>query len=204
VAARDKSWTARTERTLTRAEHPGTAVEWDGRVYEVRDAIPAPDGSVRYRLAPWEDRHAIRRMERYDALSEEIREVERRDRRRDHEKRRLTILLAPLAGLLPRDVQKRMERNFGAPSIAMTISSAAPFLAVGFLGLFAFLVGMAGGTVPFPRWLAPPLPIAMYFFLESAARLMSAVAAGEPLGSLAIELVYAIDRAVRGAPGGVR
>jgi hypothetical protein len=204
VAARDKSWTGRTERTLTRAEHPGTAVEWGGRVYEVHDVMPASDGSVLYRLAPWEDRHAIRRMERYDALSEEIREIERRDRRRDHEKRRLTILLAPLAGLLPRDVQKRMERDFGAPSIAMTISSAAPLFAVGFLGLFAHLVGMAGGTAPLPGWLAPPLPIAMYLFLESAGRLMSAMATGEPLGSLAIELAYAILRAVRGDPGAVR
>jgi hypothetical protein len=197
VAARDKSWTARTERTLTRAEHPGTAVEWDGRVYEVRDAIPASDSSIRYRLAPWEDRHAIRRMERYDAASEEIREIERRDRRLDHEKRRLTILLAPLAGLLPRDVQKRMERDFGAPAIAMTIASAAPLFAIGFLGLFAFLVGMVGGAVPFPGWLAPPLPIAMYLFLESAARLMSALASGEPLGSLVVELAYAFDRTAR-------
>src|SRR5262245_56167599 len=157
-----------------RAEHPGTAVEWDGRVWEVRDAIPAADGSIRYRFAPWEDRHAIRRMERYDAVSEEIREIEHRDRRRDDEKRRLTILLAPLAGLLPRDVQKRMERDFGAPAITMTISSAAPLFVVGFLGLVGVLVGMVGATLPLPGWLAPPAPIAAYLFLESAARLMSA------------------------------
>jgi hypothetical protein len=180
---------------MTRAEHPGTAVEWDGRVWEVRDAIPAADGSVRYRLAPWEERHAIRRMERYDAVTEEIREVERRDHRRDSEKRRLSILLAPLAGLLPRDVQKRMERDFGAPAIAMTISSAAPLFAIGFLGVVGILIGMAGATMPLPRWLAPSPVIAVYLFLESAGRLMSAVASGEPLGNLGIELAYALARA---------
>ena len=161
----------------------------------MRDAIPAADGTIRYRLVPWDDRHAIRRMERYDETSEEIRRIERRDRRRDREKRRLAILLAPLAGLLPRDVQKRMERDFGAPANAMTIASAAPLLVVGFLGLFAFLVGLAGGTVPMPSWLAPPLPLAMYLFLESAGRLMSAVASQEPLGSLVVELAYALERA---------
>lgn len=160
----------------------------------MRDAIPAADGTIRYRLVPWDDRHAIRRMERYDAVSEEIREIERRDRRRDYDKRRLAILLAPLAGLLPRDVQKRMERDFGAPANAMTIASAAPLLVVGFLGLFAFLAGMAGATVPLPGWLAPPLPLAMYLFLESAARIMSAVASQEPLGSLPVELAWALYR----------
>jgi len=204
VAATSKSWTARTARTLTVAEHPGTAVEWGGRVYEVRDAIPAADGSIRYRLSPWDDRHAIRRMDRYDAVTEEIREIERSDLHRDREQRRLTILLAPLAGLLPRDVQKRMERDFGAPAIAMTISSAVPLFAIGFLGIIGILVGMAGATIPLPRWLAPPPALAIYLFLESAARLMSAIGSGEPLGDLIVELAYALARAVRNPSGSGR
>ena len=204
TAAVSKGWTARTARTLTVAEHPGTAVEWDGSVYEVRDAVPDADGSIRYRLRPWDDRHAIRRMERYDAVTEEIREIERRDRRRDLEKRRLSILLAPLAGFLPRDVQKRMERDFGAPAIAMTIASAAPLFAIGFLGVMAILVGMVGATMPLPGWLAPSPPVAFYLFLSSAARLMSAVASGEPLGDFGVELVYAMARAVRSSSGAGR
>jgi len=114
-----KAWAPRSARTLTVAEHPGTAVEWEGRLYEVRDAAPTPDGGMRYRLLPWEDRHAIRRMERYDAVTEEIRETERRDRRGDLAKRQLSLLLAPLAGLLPGEIQKKMERDFGAPAIAL-------------------------------------------------------------------------------------
>ena len=64
-----KAWLARRERTLTTAEYPGTAVEWQGEVFEVVRAEPQADGSVRYRLAPWPEAHAIRRMERYDTAS---------------------------------------------------------------------------------------------------------------------------------------
>jgi hypothetical protein len=194
-----KSWTPRAPRTLTRSEHPGTAVEWAGVLYEVRDAIPDAGGGMRYVLAPWEQKHAIRRMERYDAVTEEIREGERRDRRRDYGKRRLAILLAPLAGLLPGEVQKRMERDFGAPAVLMTTASALPLFVVGFLGLVGVLVAMAGATLPLPNWLAPPAPVAIYLFGESALRLSSAIGSGEPMGTLWAALGLAAWRAARSA-----
>lgn len=192
-----KSWTPRAARTLTSSEHPGTAVEWEGLLYEVRDAIPGADGGIRYALAPWEEKHAIRRMERYDAVTEEIREAERRDRRRDFEKRRLSILLAPLAGLLPGEVQKRMERDFGASAVLMTTASALPLFIVGFLGLVGVIVGMAGATLPLPSWLAPPAPLAVYLFGESALRLSSAIGSGEPMGTLWAALGLAAWQAAR-------
>jgi hypothetical protein len=192
-----KSWTPRGARTLTSPEHPGTAVEWDGRILEVLDADPAAGGGIRYRLAAWEERHAIRRLERYDEVSESIREGDRRDRRRDFGKRRLAILLAPLAGLLPADIQNKMERDFGAPALKMTIASAVPLFFIGFLGLVAFLVGNAGGTMDLPGWIAPPLPIAAYLFGESALRLASAIAGQEPIGSLPVALGFAIWQSVR-------
>lgn len=195
-----KSWTPRTVRTHTSAEHPGTAVEWDGALYEVREAEPQKDGGMRYALLPWEEGHAIRRLERYDAASEEIREGERRDRRRDVRLRRLAILFAPLLGLLPGEVQKKMDRDFGAPATAMTVVSALPLLVVGFLGVFALLVGMAGGTLALPPWMAPPAAIAVYLLIESALRLASAVAAGEPMGTLGAEVVGALLRRTAAAP----
>ena len=191
-----KSWTARSARTLTRAEHPGTAVEWEGRIFEVLDAGPTAGGPMRYRLAAWEDRHAIRRLERYDEVSEAIREGDRRDRRRDFGRRRLAIVLAPLAGLLPADIQKKMERDFGAPALKMTIASAVPLFCIGFLGLVAFLVGNAGGTMDLPGWIAPSLPIASYLFGESALRLASAIAGQEPMGSLPVALGFAVWQSV--------
>ena len=191
-----KSWTPRGARTLTSSEHPGTAVEWNGRIFEVLDADPTAGRGMRYRLAAWEDRHAIRRLERYNEVSETIREGDRRDRRRDFGKRRLAILLAPLAGLLPADFQKKMERDFGAPALKMTIASAVPLFCIGFLGLVAFLVGNAGGTMDLPGWIAPSLPIAAYLFGESALRLASAIAGQEPMGSLPVAIAFAVWQSV--------
>jgi hypothetical protein len=193
----EKAWTARSAKTLRTAEYPGTAVEWDGRIFEVLDAEPNAGGGVRYRLAAWPENHAIRRLERYDAASEEIRAGDRRDRRGDAGKRRLAILLSPLAGLLPAEVQKKMERDFGAPALKMTIASAVPLFVIGSLGLVAFLVGNAGGALDLPGWIAPSLPIAAYLFGESALRMASAIAGQEPMGSLAVVLALAAWRSLR-------
>ncbi len=186
-----KAWLPRRERTLTTAEYPGTAVEWAGRVFEVRRAEPLPGGGIRYRLAPWTEGHAIRRMERYDEASEGARAGVQDSRRAGLLRRRLSILFAPLAGLLPGAVQKEMESEFGAPSIAMTISSAAPLFVVGFLGVFQQFIGGLGGGLGLPGWLTPPFPLALYLVIESALRLGSAVAMGEPMGSLPIVVAHA-------------
>jgi len=192
-----KSWTARIARTLTTAEHPGTAVEWDGRVWEVVDAMPEPDGGLRYRLAPWEEGHAIRRLERYDAVAEEIREIERQSLRKTVSRRRLAVLLAPLAGLLPAASQKKLERELGVSAVAMTVSSAAPLFVVGFLGVVEVFASLAGASLPLPGWLTPPAPLAVSFFLESAFRLLSAIGSSEPMGSLPVALAVAVRDELR-------
>jgi hypothetical protein len=191
-----KAWTARSDRTLRSAEYPGTAVEWEGRLFEVLGADRTPEGGMLYRLAPWPEHHAIRRLEHYDEVSEELRAADRRDRSRDDGRRRLAVLLSPLAGLLPADIQKKMERDFGAPALLLTIASAVPLFLVGFLGLVAFLIGNAGGTLDTPGWITPSLPIALYLFGESALRLASAIAGQEPMGSLPVVLAVTVWRSV--------
>ncbi len=194
------SWTPRREKTLTTAEYPGTAVEWNGQIFEVRRAQPLPEGGMRYVLAPWEEGHAIRRLERYDAESERGRSATRNDLASRVRRRRASILLAPLAGFLPGNVQKDMESEFGAPAIAMTVASALPLAVIGFLGLLDRLLGMFGGPgtgLGFPVWLAPPYFIALYLFGESALRLGSAMAMGEPMGSFPVVVCYAAWREAR-------
>ena len=120
-------------------------------------------------------------MERYDGASEAARGAEQLDRRERIRRRRLSILFAPLVGLLPGETQKRMEGEFGAPAVAMTIASALPLAVAGFLGLFGHLLGSVGGGLGLPEVLTPPFPVAIYLCMESALRLASAVAAGEPM-----------------------
>ena len=55
-----KGWTARTTKTASRGEHPGTAVQWGEETFEVISADVLPAGGVRYVLAPWPDNEAIR------------------------------------------------------------------------------------------------------------------------------------------------
>lgn len=195
VCPMSKGWDPRTLATTVRPAHPGTTVSWEERLFEVRTAEPLAEGGMRYRLAPWEDGQAIRRFERYDDDTERAREAERQERADGIRKRRRSILLAPLAGLLPGAVQKKMETDFGAPAVAMTIASAIPLFVIGFLGLFRTLLMVLGGLqgVPggdWPRWLAPDFPIALYLTAESALRLGSAIAQGEPMGSLPVVLAY--------------
>src|SRR6267378_2805299 len=76
VARRSKGWLPRVPKTLTSAEHPGTAILWEDRFFEVVTADASAGGSIRYVLEPWRDNHVIRVSEPYDEASEERRAAE--------------------------------------------------------------------------------------------------------------------------------
>jgi hypothetical protein len=61
---RPKGWSGRPDVAGT-AQAPGTAVSWDGAIYEVVRVETAPSGGTRYTLAPWDERQVIRKLERY-------------------------------------------------------------------------------------------------------------------------------------------
>jgi hypothetical protein len=195
-----KGWLARKPKTLTSAEHPGTAVRWDDEIFEVVEAFPGPDGTVRYRLEPWDSRHAIRTVSNYDAASERSRESEQIRRRVSIHKRWLSILFAPVLGHLPGEVQTRMESEFGAPARFMTIASALPLFLLGALGACASQIAAFGGGEVFPSWLTDHPFIAIYLAGESGFRLASAFIQGEPMGSLPGTLIYEAWKALRARP----
>ncbi len=205
-----KGWGGRIQKTLTTSEHPGTAVRWGGEVFEVLQAEALREGGVRYTLAPWEERHAIRVIEAYDEASEQARSQVRVNREAGIWKRRLSILFSPLLGHLPGWLQERMESEFGAPAVAMTVVSALPLLVLGVLGYLFHLAASFGGSLlpgganpsdgghALP-W-TPPLPISLYLLSESGLRMGAAFLQGRPLGSLLGVLGYEIWRALRGLP----
>ena len=203
-----KGWTVRRAGTRTRPEHPGTAVRWGGILLEVIAETPDASGGVVYRLAPWADRHAIRVLEDYDEASEAARAAERARRAAAVQKRRLSLLLAPLLGHLPAETQVLMESEFGAPARAMTIASALPLLALGLVGVLAALIASFGGGAAFAGWPILPLPLAAFLFAESLGRLGYAFVTGEPIGSLAgtifamvLAMVFRGRLADLGSPG---
>lgn len=209
ICREPRGWTARRGRAQTGAEYPGTAVRWETEIFEVVEAIAGRDGTQRYRLEPWPDRHAIRAIQTYDAATPERRSRERSGYRTSVAKRRLAILFAPLLGHLPGPVQKRMESEFGAPALGMTVASALPLFA---LGMVSWLYSMAaaygaglsaGGANPaeggpsIPSLL--PLPLALYLVVESGIRLGLAFVQAGPVGSLPGILVFAIVTGIRGS-----
>ena len=196
TCAVSKGWVCRRAGAQTSAEHPGTAVRWNEGIFEVLEAAALPDGGTRYRLGPWQDRHAIRRIEAYDAASEAARSGERNRRASSIRRRRLALLLAPLLGHLPGAMQKQMELDFGAPAIAMTILSALPLLVIGVLGSLSHIAGTFGAPPLFP-W-APSLPVSVFLTFESAVRIGSAWLQDQPMGSVAGALLVRIAGAFRG------
>ncbi|HTD51952.1 MAG TPA: hypothetical protein VK780_02915 [Thermoanaerobaculia bacterium] len=201
-----KGWIGRKTGTQMSAEHPGTAVRWEDQIFEVVEAAPGQHGGIRYRLAPWEGRHAIRVVAAYDGAAEQARGREQTERRTGIWKRRATILLAPLAGLLPGPVQLRMEGDFGAPARWLTFFSAFPLFVIGVLRILEARLAMMGAGALLPSWLALPIPIAVYLALESAVRLWSLIFAGEPMGSLPGVVAYEAWRLATGrtAPASTR
>lgn len=196
ISPSPKGWRGRSPAVRSRrSAHPGTAVTWDGALYEVTEARPLPSGDVHYFLAPWDETEAIRTLERYDEPSEDARARERIGRAVAVRKRRAAILLAPLLGHLPGPVQEEMESEFGAPANKMTIASAAPLLVLGILGLFAgFARAVGGSPEPLPE---PPLPISLYLALESYFRLSVVATQARPAGSLPGALAWEVWRRVR-------
>lgn len=199
TCALSKGWRARTPRAATSVEHPGSAVEWEEEIFEVREAIPLADGRTRYRLAAWDPRHAIRTLDHYDPAAETGRTAERVERVKDRRSRRMSVLLAPLLGHLPAHVQEDMERQFSARAVGMTIASALPLFIIGFLSFFESVTAGIGSrfsaegaaqlsVFPWLAWL--PAPVGIFLLAESTFRLTSAVAASQPCGSLLGVLGY--------------
>lgn len=195
LCAASKGWRPRSAAESRRAEHPGTAVAWQGEVFEVVAAEPLPDGGARYALAPWREDLAIRSLERYDAASEVERAAERRRSAAEPGKRRIALLLSPLLGHLPGAVQESMEHELGLSATRMTVVSAVPLFLVGVLGAFGGFVRMVGGSPePLPE---PPLPLSIYFVLESYFRLSSVATQSRPMGSIPGALLYEVWRRLR-------
>jgi len=92
-------------------------------------------------------------------------------------------VFAPILGHLPGGVQKRMEHDFGAPAIGMTIASALPLFVLGFTVIVAYRIGAFTGDAIVPEWMLEHPVLFTYLTLESAVRLYSAFVMAEPMGS---------------------
>ena len=65
LSLRPKAWAGREEVSPRAPVLPGTAVRWDGELYEVLSVEPRSGGGFRDVLAPWDDRYLVRALEEY-------------------------------------------------------------------------------------------------------------------------------------------
>ncbi|HYN43596.1 MAG TPA: hypothetical protein VE129_17595, partial [Thermoanaerobaculia bacterium] len=65
LSLRPKPWAGREEVSPRAPVLPGTAVRWDGELYEVLTVEPREGGGFRHVLAPWDDRYLVRNLVEY-------------------------------------------------------------------------------------------------------------------------------------------
>lgn len=198
---RAKEWRPRTPATELSSEHPGTAVIWEDDIWEVLEADEMPGFGVQYRLAPWDERHAIRLPLRYCPESEERR---RADRQADNRALVIRLVLwatAPASGLLPGHVQERFSRLYGSPFVALAcISMILPMIwgTISVLTLVAGTVSPAAVLVLAPVG-AAPLAFGGYLFIETLVRFGVAMTDGRPTGSILGVVAYWFYVKIRGS-----
>src|SRR5512147_1668900 len=70
LALRPKPWKGREEVSPRAPAVPGTAVRWDGELFEVLGVEPRASGGWRHVLAPWDDRYIVRNLVEYGESNE--------------------------------------------------------------------------------------------------------------------------------------
>jgi hypothetical protein len=170
---------------VRRADFPGTAISWQGRLYEVFGGGQVETGWV-WHLVPWDEGQVARVVMYFgkDRVAE-LAAVAADDERRSQRYRQLRLLL-PLVGLLPNQLQGRLEREYGFPAERATVVSALLEIAGGFAGVLQALALMRGGAeawfLPPPlRWLAAVGPV---IAIEGMIRLWFSATQGEGIGSV--------------------
>lgn len=190
-----EGWIARRPAEQIRREFPGTCVRWQDDYFEVRAIQDLPVG-VRYALVGWSDSHTMRVVVDYDDSSEV-----RRDQSRQAEQTRRAKAAgfnagAVVTGLLPAEVQEKLEGDLGVSGFMATLASSFMTMAIGGACLIFFLASALGSNpLGLPVWV---YLAGIYFFIEALIRVAIALGQSKPIGSLPVVLVWEIVAAARG------
>lgn len=184
-----KGWKPRVPRTNLHSEHPGTAVLWEEKYFEVVSAEVA-QGGVRYVLMPWPDEHVFRVFDHYDAETEARRIEDYNSALKQQKGSVATRFLSVFLGHLPAPIQNRLANEYGVAADRMTLISIIPSIVL--LGACVWIyvdarMKMAGSPVPDWLWI-----IALIMIADSGVRFMVVMLQSRAQGSILGTLVYFI------------
>ena len=191
-------WKARSFSPTGQSIFPGTAIEFEGKYYEItfQDYEPGPPMRICYFLNAWEERFPIRVQFHYN--KEECRNtaLAYRDRLKSNQQRVFLTLLSPLLGMLPAEDQIRIGNKFGMDATRLTfVSGLVQLVPSAFLIIF-FLSSVFGKVpLPGPFWIHWIYPAGFYFFAESLMKMLTASKLEEPVGSLILSFPILTARA---------
>jgi hypothetical protein len=177
-----KGWVARKARTTahSHADHPGTAVQWDEKIYEVVEAVPSGEG-VRYVLTLWREEDAIRTLEQYDEASEAERIADHERARRQRKASIATRIAGPLAGFLPEPVQRHLQHELGVSPVRMTLLSCAVVLLLAGISIYDAVSATMERRPPFVPGVLSTLAIVL--LAEAGVRFFVTMSQGRGMGS---------------------
>lgn len=194
-------WRARPPAVAHRPAYPGSSVLFEQRWWEVVEV--RSEGLERtYLLEPWRDSEPIRQPFELDPASCERHLAAHAESLREAETLRRLEAAFLFLSLLPAEEQRELERRYGLDGSRGTLLTAGFLVAASVAGLLLAFAESQGFPMASGRGVARAClllsPLLLYFFVENAARLWSALSTGEPMGSALGVVPWTIWRTVRG------
>ena len=181
-------WVAHSKGNRARVDHPGSAIKYQAKIYELLRVEETSEAGYQYRygLKAWDAQHAIRHLVNYTLESQRDAAAAHWDAEKAERLRNLILWLFPLAGFAPDPLQREWSAKTGL-SMGWIAAASAVF---GCISAF-ILRGMFAGSY----WTAGVL----YLALESFARLLWIALSQAPHGSLLLTFAYIAWQAFSGA-----
>ncbi len=176
-------WHAHKAGDITRADHPGTAIQMDDGLYEIVliEETADPNYPLRYGLKKWQAQHALRGVIHYTPETQAQAAAEFQDQAYLQSLRSRIVWTFPFAGMMPGPLQRGWEAK---TALNMTLVAAASAMTQ--ILIFMMLVQMFGSptsTSLFNR-------VLFYVGIDAFVRLLLIVCTGQPVGILALTLPY--------------
>jgi hypothetical protein len=172
-------WRGRQGGSRTQAPHPGSAISYQDRVYEVvaMDGAPNTPYAYRYMLRAWEERFAIRQVFPYSVEAARVATRKIEVRHKESQRRYWAVFWFAATSLLPTSVANRWQRDWGLPMRNASIFS------IFWLGLIAAVVGPGQENPVFLR-------IVLSISFEQVVRFFWWMGTKEAVGSLTVTALW--------------